>query len=164
LGLNPKYPAYENVVLLQSQGNNLFEVQIPQAWYFLNTFLRTRLREKPGVIRITIVKRVRKPTSIIRTKEIHQNQLARDHDLKMIQRRHKARSSKKNKIQPSEDALQLSAKLKEFSRNKNLGDALKEYWHESNDKIRDGHHACIMVDCSARCGKISVRRCLVRQI
>jgi hypothetical protein len=77
---------------------------------------------------------------------------------------HKARSSKKNKIQPSEDALQLSAKLKEFSRNKNLGDALKEYWHESNDKIRDGHHACIMVDCSARCGKISVRRCLVRQI
>jgi hypothetical protein len=76
----------------------------------------------------------------------------------------KARSSKKQKTPPSADALQLSAKLKEFSRNKNLSDALKEYWLESNDKIRDGHHTCIMVDCSARCGKISVRRCLVCQI
>lgn len=69
---------------------------------------------------------------------------------------HKRGSSKKMKTQPSEDALRLSAKLKDFSRTKNLENALSEYWRESNDSIRDGHHACIMVDCSARCGKISV--------
>ena len=72
--------------------------------------------------------------------------------------KHKARPEKKARFQkPSEDALKLSDKLKEFSRNKNLDDCLKEYWSEKNDSFRDGHHACIVVDCSARCGKISVR-------
>lgn len=55
---------------------------------------------------------------------------------------------------PSEEALQLSEKLKLFSKNKNLDGALKEYWSKSNDAFRDGHHACIVVDCSARCGNI----------
>lgn len=66
------------------------------------------------------------------------------------------RPGKRNKTGPSEEALQLSTKLKEYSRNKNIDAALKEYWDSSNDSIRDGHHACIMVDCSARSGKISV--------
>lgn len=57
---------------------------------------------------------------------------------------------------PSEAALALSAKLKEFSMQKRLQDALDLYWHESNDGVRDGHHACILVDCSARCGAIAV--------
>ena len=72
--------------------------------------------------------------------------------------KHKARPEKKARFRkPSEDALKLSEKLKEFSRNKNLDGCLKEYWSKLNDSIRDGHHACIVVDCSARCGKISVR-------
>lgn len=57
---------------------------------------------------------------------------------------------------PSDAALALSAKLKEFSTQKRLQDALDLYWHESNDDVRDGHHACILVDCSARCGAIAV--------
>ena len=57
---------------------------------------------------------------------------------------------------PSEAALALSARLKEFSMQKRLQDALDLYWHESNDGVRDGHHACILVDCSARCGAIAV--------
>lgn len=65
--------------------------------------------------------------------------------------------SKRSKRQPpSEAALALSAKLKEYSTQKRLDDALKLYWHESNDSIRDEHHACIMIDCSARCGAIAV--------
>lgn len=57
---------------------------------------------------------------------------------------------------PSEQALALSAKLKEYSSQKRLSEALELYWHESNDSIRDEHHACIVVDCSARCGCIAV--------
>jgi hypothetical protein len=57
---------------------------------------------------------------------------------------------------PSDPALALSAKLKEYSTQKRLQDALDLYWHDSNDKVRDGHHACILVDCSARCGDIAV--------
>lgn len=57
---------------------------------------------------------------------------------------------------PSEAAIALSAKLKEYSTQKRLQDALDLYWHDSNDKVRDGHHACIIVDCSARCGAIAV--------
>jgi len=57
---------------------------------------------------------------------------------------------------PSQAALALSAKLKEYSTQKRLQDALELYWDESNDSIRDEHHACIVVDCSARCGCIAV--------
>ncbi|CAJ1905814.1 unnamed protein product [Cylindrotheca closterium] len=74
------------------------------------------------------------------------------------------RPNKRKKTGPSEEALLLSAKLKELSRNKNLDAALKEYWDSSNDSIRDGHHACIMVDCSARCGKISVGEEIIERL
>jgi pentatricopeptide repeat protein len=77
--------------------------------------------------------------------------------------RQKTRPSKKNKS-PSEDALKLSQRLKELSRNKDLEGALKEYWHVSNDKIRDGHHACSVVDISARCGKIAEGEKIIKQM
>ncbi len=57
---------------------------------------------------------------------------------------------------PSEEALALSARLKEYSSQKRLKEALELYWSESNDQIRDGHHACIVVDCCGRCGDIAV--------
>ena len=63
---------------------------------------------------------------------------------------------------PSEEAIALSAKLKVFSSQKRLDEALEFYWHESNDSIRDGHHACIVVDCSARCGSIAVSTVLTQ--
>lgn len=55
---------------------------------------------------------------------------------------------------PSQAAMALSTKLKECSTNKRLKEALDLYWDISNDSIRDIHHACIVVDCSARCGAI----------
>ena len=67
------------------------------------------------------------------------------------------RPKKKRKSQPSEAALKLSEQLKDLSRQKKLREALSVYWNKSNDSVRDGHHGCIVVDCCARCGDISVR-------
>ena len=64
---------------------------------------------------------------------------------------------KKRRKSPSPDALRLSEKLKILSRNKNLNAALELYRDKSNDSIRDGHHAGIVIDCCARCGNVSVR-------
>jgi hypothetical protein len=58
---------------------------------------------------------------------------------------------------PSEAARALSTKLKDYSLQKRLNEALDLYLHESNDSIRDEHHACIVIDCSARAGCIEVR-------
>ena len=73
---------------------------------------------------------------------------------------HKAdhKSKRKKRGPPSEVALQLSEQLKKLSREKKLDEALSVFWDSSNDKIRDGHHACIMVDLTARCGDIAVSR------
>ena len=79
------------------------------------------------------------------------------------------RSKKKMKIRPpkkkseslilhcskkklSQAALNLSAQLKSFSQHKQLTEALQAYWDTTNDGIRDGFHACITIDCCARCG------------
>jgi hypothetical protein len=67
-----------------------------------------------------------------------------------------AQSKRRRRQAPSEEALALSAKLKEFSSQKRLDEALDLYWNGCNDSLRDGHHACIVVDCSARCGCIAV--------
>jgi hypothetical protein len=67
---------------------------------------------------------------------------------------------RKKRGPPSEVALQLSDQLKKLSREKKLDEALSVFWDSSNDKIRDGHHACIMVDLTARCGNIAVSRFL----
>jgi hypothetical protein len=59
---------------------------------------------------------------------------------------------------PRPAALDLSSRLKQLSREKKWDEALQMYRDTSHDRIRDGHHACIMVDLAARCGKISVSR------
>jgi pentatricopeptide repeat protein len=53
---------------------------------------------------------------------------------------------------PSQSALDLSSQLQELSRQKRLSQALELYWSKS--KETDGHHACILVDCCARCGAV----------
>jgi pentatricopeptide repeat protein len=64
------------------------------------------------------------------------------------------RPTKRRRSMPTEEALQLSEKLKELSRQKRLEEALALYQNPANNKIRDGHHACIIIDCCARCGRI----------
>jgi len=66
----------------------------------------------------------------------------------------KLKPSNEKKKGPSPEALELSSKLKEFSVQKRLSEAIESYWDSSNNSIRDGHHACIVVDCCARCGNI----------
>jgi len=73
----------------------------------------------------------------------------------------KKRPPKNRHSKPSQAALMLSSKLKDFSKRKDLKQALEFYWDKSNDGIRDGHHACILVDCCSRCGSVEVRK-LVR--
>ncbi|KAG7361290.1 PPR: pentatricopeptide repeat domain containing protein [Nitzschia inconspicua] len=65
---------------------------------------------------------------------------------------------------PSEEALELSSQLKNLSRNKKWDEALQIYRDRSNDKIRDTHHACIMVDMAARCGNISEGEQIFREL
>ena len=55
---------------------------------------------------------------------------------------------------PSAEAMDLSTKLKAYSMQKRLKETLELYHDKDNDHIRDGHHACIVVDCCARCGNI----------
>jgi pentatricopeptide repeat protein len=61
---------------------------------------------------------------------------------------------RKRRGPPSREALDLSARLKELSSQKRLQQALQLYRDKSNDKIRDCHHACSVIDCAARCGAI----------
>lgn len=70
----------------------------------------------------------------------------------------------KRRRPPSEEALQLSDRLKKLSREKKLDEALAVFWDSSNNKIRDGHHACIMVDMAARCGKIAEGEILLEKV
>jgi len=65
---------------------------------------------------------------------------------------------------PSEEALMLSDQLKKLSREKKLEEALAVFWDSSNNKIRDGHHACIMVDMAARCGNIAEGEKLLEKV
>ncbi len=58
----------------------------------------------------------------------------------------------------------LSSKLKEFSTQKRLQEILELYHDRANDYIRDGHHACIVVDCCARCGCIQKGEEIVEQL
>ncbi|GKY95590.1 hypothetical protein MPSEU_000520300 [Mayamaea pseudoterrestris] len=62
-------------------------------------------------------------------------------------------SSNKRKRQPvSQEARALSAQLKDLSRHKRLDQVLQLYW---NAEDRDAHHACMVIDCCARCGDVS---------
>ena len=72
--------------------------------------------------------------------------------------------NKKRRLPPSAEALGLSDQLKRLSREKKLDEALELFWDSSNNKIRDGHHACIMVDMAARCGRIAEGEMLLEKI
>jgi pentatricopeptide repeat protein len=52
---------------------------------------------------------------------------------------------------PSPEVLELSRQLKELSRQKRLDEALALF---KKSDITDEHHACILVDCCARCGAV----------
>lgn len=67
----------------------------------------------------------------------------------------KQNHNKSHKAGPSAEAIELSSKLKEYSTQKRLEDCLQLFWDKENDNIRDEHHACIVVDCCARCGDIT---------
>jgi tRNA G46 methylase TrmB len=54
---------------------------------------------------------------------------------------------------PSAAALDLSRRLRDLSRQKKLEEALALY-NITSRTDRDEHHACIVIDCCARCGNI----------
>ena len=72
--------------------------------------------------------------------------------------------NKRKRCGPSENALQLSEDLKRLSREKKLDKALELYWDKANDGIRDGHHVCIIVDLTARCGLILEGEKLLKKV
>ena len=65
---------------------------------------------------------------------------------------------------PSQEALDLSKRLQELSRQKKLREAIDVYWARENNSIRDGHHACIVIDCCARCGDIDAADRIVSKL
>lgn len=74
------------------------------------------------------------------------------------------RPMKRQRSAPSEKALHLSKQLKDLSRGKKFEEALLLYRDPSNDAIRDGHHACIIIDCCARCGRIEQGEKIVEEM
>ncbi|GAX20942.1 hypothetical protein FisN_1Lh398 [Fistulifera solaris] len=75
----------------------------------------------------------------------------RNHDKKHSNSKRQRSHSKKPL---SAEAIELTKQLQDCSRRKRLDEALHLYRSQKNDFIRDGHHACILVDCCARCGNV----------
>lgn len=105
---------------------------------------KTEAKESPSEVRID-----KKPTAGMKQNQKYNIDLHMESSQQSATRLKVDRSGP-----PSRAALELSAKLKECSTNKRLKEALELYWDKANDSIRDTHHACIVVDCSARCGAI----------
>lgn len=81
------------------------------------------------------------------------------------QNQHQNRPRQKQKrAPPSAEALDLSQRLQALSRQKRLEQALQLYWSKENDSIRDIHHACIIVDCCARCGDVASAESIVDRL
>ncbi|KAL7562993.1 hypothetical protein ACA910_018630 [Epithemia clementina (nom. ined.)] len=76
----------------------------------------------------------------------------------------KEQASSNRRVGPSAEALDLSQRLKECSKRKKLAEALSLFWDDANKYIRDAHHACIVVDCCARCGNVSQAESVLRGI
>jgi pentatricopeptide repeat protein len=74
------------------------------------------------------------------------------------------RPTKRKRSPVSQEALELSEQLKELSRQKNLEEALRVYRDPENSRILDGHHACIIIDCCARCGRIAEGEKIVEEM
>ena len=69
-------------------------------------------------------------------------------------KRQKRNGGFKQKRRITQEALDLSRRLQVLSKQKRLQQARELYWSKDNDSIRDGHHACILIDCCARCGAV----------
>ena len=58
----------------------------------------------------------------------------------------------------TQEALDLSRRLQELSRQKQLQQALDLYWSQRQQQqqqhVTDAFHACILIDCCARCGAV----------
>ena len=75
-----------------------------------------------------------------------------------------AQNGSSRRSKPSLEALELSQRLMELSKRKNLAQALTLFWEKENENIRDAHHACIVVDCCARCGDVYQAEDVLRAI
>lgn len=75
-----------------------------------------------------------------------------------------AQKKPKKRKKLSQGALQLSSKLQELSQKKLLSQALEIYWDTQNEKIRDGFHACIAIDCCARCGDMEEAEKIIKEV
>lgn len=94
----------------------------------------------------------RKRTEAVDAKHQLDNTIVHGHDRSETSNK---RPRHEKRVPPSKEALELSARLKEFSLQKRLKEALTLYRSKANDKIRDSHHACSVIDCAARCGAIA---------
>lgn len=72
------------------------------------------------------------------------------------------RPNKKKRAPPSQAALELSQRLKELSKQKNLKESLQILNDPSNNI--DEHHTCIVVDCCSRCGDVDKAEAIVRSM
>lgn len=68
-----------------------------------------------------------------------------------------------NRVKPSHAVMALSAQLKDYSRQKRLDEAIALYW-KKDAVVRDEHHACIVVDCCARCGSVQEAEKIVEEL
>jgi Putative methyltransferase len=59
-----------------------------------------------------------------------------------------AKAAKKLPLTP--ESLELSDRLRFLSRHKRAVDAADAFWDARYEKVRDPHHACMLVDCCAR--------------
>lgn len=72
--------------------------------------------------------------------------------------------SKMERVPPSAEALEFSQKLKELSRQKRLDEAVQLYWDRVPSGMSDQHHACIVIDCAARCGDVEAAERIVEHL
>jgi pentatricopeptide repeat protein len=87
-------------------------------------------------------------------KKKHGNITSRaNYDQDANNRQAKQRPAKNKKPKLSPQAVELSAQLKESCQHKNLELALRLYWN-ADATIRDEYHACVAMDCCARCGAL----------
>ena len=80
------------------------------------------------------------------------------------QKQHLDEKPKKKRKKVSQEALSLSSELKELSQKKLMRQALDLYWEPKYEKVRDGFHACIVIDCCARCGDMSEAERIIKEV
>lgn len=78
----------------------------------------------------------------------------REDDSDNVAKKQRPRRKPKPNKKPSEAALLLTSQLKACSNKKLLRNALDLYWDPKHKPILDNYHACIAIDCCARCGEM----------